>query len=189
MRNMCEGKIANECRDAYSLKLDQAPYKPKGMVLGTTPRVLALSNGAGDRADAICWAYVDENGRVLENGKFTDMRLGNAEKYTSDGKDVAPSLNLSSAGSLMLLPSLVGLLRLAASTKICKTLSKGTVCKEPLTKTLKMTVRCQTLSKSAWSTMKSRVSTTHPLVQPWITQAYHRSQDTASRWQCTCKIQ
>jgi transcription elongation factor SPT6 len=94
MRNMCEGKIANECRDAYSLKLDQAPYKPKGMVLGTTPRVLALSNGAGDRADAICWAYVDENGRVLENGKFTDMRLGNAEKYTSDGKDVAPFVEL-----------------------------------------------------------------------------------------------
>jgi transcription elongation factor SPT6 len=94
MRNMCEGKIANECREAYSLKLDQAPYKPKGMVLGTTPRVLALSNGAGDRADAICWAYVDENGRVLENGKFTDMRLGNAEKYTSDGKDVAPFVEL-----------------------------------------------------------------------------------------------
>jgi transcription elongation factor SPT6 len=94
MRNMCEGKIANECREAYSAKLDQAPYKPKGMVLGTTPRVLALSNGAGDRADAICWAYVDENGRVLENGKFTDMRLGNPEKYTSDGKDVAPFVEL-----------------------------------------------------------------------------------------------
>jgi transcription elongation factor SPT6 len=94
MRNMCEGKVANECRDAYSQKLDQAPYKPKGMVLGTTPRVLALSNGAGDRADAICWAYVDENGRVLENGKFTDMRLGNPERYTSDGKDVAPFVEL-----------------------------------------------------------------------------------------------
>ena len=94
MRNMCEGKIANECREAYSTKLDQAPYKPKGMVLGTTPRVLALSNGAGDRADAICWAYVDENGRVLENGKFTDMRLGNPERYTSDGKDVAPFVEL-----------------------------------------------------------------------------------------------
>jgi len=94
MRNMCEGKIAKECREAYSTKLDQAPYKPKGMVLGTTPRVLALSNGAGDRADAICWAYVDENGRVLENGKFTDMRLGNPERYTSDGKDVAPFVEL-----------------------------------------------------------------------------------------------
>ena len=94
LRNICETKIANECREAYSAKLDQAPYKPKGMVLGTTPRVLALSNGAGDRADAICWAYVDENGRVLENGKFTDMRLGNPEKYTSDGKDVAPFVEL-----------------------------------------------------------------------------------------------
>lgn len=94
MRNICEGKVATECREAYLTKLDQAPYKPKGMVLGTTPRVLALSNGAGDRASAICWAYVDENGRVLENGKFTDMRLGNPERYTSDGKDVAPFVEL-----------------------------------------------------------------------------------------------
>nr|OQO25457.1 hypothetical protein B0A51_07842 [Rachicladosporium sp. CCFEE 5018] len=94
LKNQCENKIAVICRDEYSRKLDQAPYKPKGMVLGTTPRVLALSNGAGERVDAICWAYVDETGRVLENGKFGDLRLGNQEKYIPDGKDIAPFVEL-----------------------------------------------------------------------------------------------
>lgn len=88
LKNECENKIGGFCRDAYTQKLDQAPYKPKGMELGTCARVLALSNGAGNRGDAICWAYIEENGRVLENGKFTDIRLGNPEKGLPDGKDV-----------------------------------------------------------------------------------------------------
>ncbi|KAF2151435.1 transcription elongation factor spt6 [Myriangium duriaei CBS 260.36] len=94
LRTECEAKIAEKCRNEYANKLDQAPYKPRGMIAGTTPRVLALSNGAGQRGDAICWAYVDENGRVLENGKFSDLRLGNAEKYLPDGKDVTPFVDL-----------------------------------------------------------------------------------------------
>ena len=95
VKNECENKIAGYCRDAYTQRLDQAPFKPKGMELGTVPRVLALSNGAGNRGDAICWAYIEENGRVLENGKFTDLRLANAEKsYTVDGRDVGPFVEL-----------------------------------------------------------------------------------------------
>lgn len=89
LKNECENKIAGYCRDAFTVKLDQAPDRPKGMELGTCARVLALSNGSGNRGDAICWAYVEENGRVLENGKFADLRVGNAEKMVSDGKDVA----------------------------------------------------------------------------------------------------
>lgn len=88
IKDICERNIATACRLAYSGKLDQAPYKPKGMQLGTSPRVLALSNGAGQKGDAICWAYVDEHSKALENGKFDDLRLGNAEKYIEDGKDV-----------------------------------------------------------------------------------------------------
>ncbi|QIX00654.1 hypothetical protein AMS68_006171 [Peltaster fructicola] len=90
VKNECENSIAIRCRVAYNAKLDQAPYKPQGMILGTTPRVFALSNGAGNRSDAICWAYVDEHARVLANGKYSDLRLGNVEKYQADGKDVAP---------------------------------------------------------------------------------------------------
>ncbi|TVY84007.1 Transcription elongation factor SPT6 [Lachnellula suecica] len=74
MRTECQDSILKLCREEYSRKLDQAPYKPKGMVLGTVPRVLALSNGNGDpNRDAVCWAWVEEDGRVLENGKFNNL--------------------------------------------------------------------------------------------------------------------
>lgn len=75
MRNECESEVLKACREEYSKKLDQAPYKPKGMVLGTIPRVLSLSCGKGDpgRDDPIYWAWVEEDGRVLENGKFNSL--------------------------------------------------------------------------------------------------------------------
>ena len=74
MRTECQDSVLKLCREEYSKKLDQAPYKPKGMVLGTVPRVLALSNGNGDpNRDAVCWAWVEEDGRVLEHGKFDNL--------------------------------------------------------------------------------------------------------------------
>ncbi|RMY74715.1 hypothetical protein D0863_03078 [Hortaea werneckii] len=94
IKNECENMLAANCRKAYTDRLDQAPYRPTGMMLGTVPRVLALSNGAGNRGDAICWAYMEENGRVQENGKFTDLRLGNQEKFIPEGKDVAAFVEL-----------------------------------------------------------------------------------------------
>ncbi|KAI9714051.1 MAG: Transcription elongation factor spt6 [Bogoriella megaspora] len=85
----CENQLARSCREEYSRKLDQAPYRPKGEVLGTQPRVLALSNGNGNAGrDAICWAWVDDDSKVKDHGKFVDLRLGNAEKYLPDGRDV-----------------------------------------------------------------------------------------------------
>ncbi|RDW91316.1 putative transcription elongation factor spt6 [Coleophoma crateriformis] len=78
MRTECQDSILKLCREEYSKKLDQAPYKPKGMVLGTIPRVLALSNGNGDPGrDAVCWAWVEEDGRVLEHGKFDNLSRDN----------------------------------------------------------------------------------------------------------------
>jgi len=94
IKGACEDVIAARCRKSYTERLDQAPYRPTGMVLGTVSRVLAMSNGAGNRGDAICWAYMEENGRVLENGKFTDLRLGSQEKGVPDGKDVAAFVEL-----------------------------------------------------------------------------------------------
>ena len=91
----CENQLASTCGERYYEKLDQAPYKPKGMDLGTPPRVLTLSNGQGNAArDAICWAFLEDDGRVLENGKFVDLRLGNSEKYIPDGKDVQTFVEL-----------------------------------------------------------------------------------------------
>lgn len=95
MKDACENKIGGYCREEYLRKLDQAPYKPKGMALGTIPRVLALSNGEGiPGRDAICWAWVDDNGRVLENGKYVDLVLGSEDGTTEDGADVQALVSL-----------------------------------------------------------------------------------------------
>lgn len=85
----CEERIANACRRECSKKLDVAPFKPVGESLGTTPRVLALTNGSGiPNRDAICWVFMEEDNRLVENGKFTDLRLGNPDRFVPDGKDV-----------------------------------------------------------------------------------------------------
>ena len=89
LRTECENQVAKACREEYGKKLDQAPYKPKGMVLGTSPRVLALSNGSGTFGrDLICWAFVEDDGRVLENGRFTDLVMGDPERQIANGADV-----------------------------------------------------------------------------------------------------
>ncbi|KAI9719067.1 MAG: Transcription elongation factor spt6 [Candelaria pacifica] len=95
-KSFCEDKVAKTCREEFSNKLDQAPYKPKGMVLGTVPRVLALSIGAGtlNSPNAICWAWVEEDGRVLENGKFSDLRTFEPDRNIGDGQDVAAFIEL-----------------------------------------------------------------------------------------------
>ncbi|KAI4258123.1 MAG: hypothetical protein L6R42_005289 [Xanthoria sp. 1 TBL-2021] len=95
LKNECEDQVAKRCREEFSRRLDQAPYKPKGMVLGTVPRVLAISNGAGSFGrDAICWAWVEEDGRVLENGKFTDLFLGDPDRGQEDSDDVKSFVRL-----------------------------------------------------------------------------------------------
>ena len=81
IRTFCQDEILKMCRQEYFKKLDQAPYKPRGMILGTTPRVLALSNGMGDPArDPVCWVWVDEDGRVLEQGKFGNLARDEASR-------------------------------------------------------------------------------------------------------------
>lgn len=95
IRQECENHVAKECREAFAQRLDQAPYKPKGMVLGTVPRVLALSTGTGIVGrEPIHWAYIEEDGRVLENGKFMDLSVGEPDRAIADGKDVAAFVEL-----------------------------------------------------------------------------------------------
>ncbi|OJJ43382.1 hypothetical protein ASPZODRAFT_136232 [Penicilliopsis zonata CBS 506.65] len=95
IRQECENHVAKECREAFSQRLDQAPYKPKGMILGTVPRVLALSTGTGIVGrEPIHWTYVEEDGRVLENGKFKDLSVGDRDRGIADGKDVADLVDL-----------------------------------------------------------------------------------------------
>lgn len=74
LRTACQEDVLKVIRSEYTRRLDQAPYKPKGLVLGTVPRVLAFSNGMGDvNRDPIHWAWVEEDGRMVENGTFVNL--------------------------------------------------------------------------------------------------------------------
>ncbi|KAK3373283.1 SH2 domain-containing protein [Lasiosphaeria ovina] len=74
LRTACQEELLKTCREEYFKRLDQAPLKPKGMILGTMPRVLTLSNGMGDpNRDPVSWTWVEEDGRVLEHGKFINL--------------------------------------------------------------------------------------------------------------------
>jgi transcription elongation factor SPT6 len=88
LRARCEDELASRARENYYNKLDQAPYKIKGAVLGSIPNTLCLSHGKGQRGDAVLWAYLENDGRVLEHGKLTDLRLGNPERNIPDGQDI-----------------------------------------------------------------------------------------------------
>lgn len=89
LRARCEDELASRARESYYNKLDQAPYKLKAAPLGSIPNVLCMSNGQGQRGDAILWAYVENDGRVLEHGKLIEFRLGNQERGIPDGEDIA----------------------------------------------------------------------------------------------------
>ncbi|KAF2008153.1 transcription elongation factor Spt6 [Amniculicola lignicola CBS 123094] len=88
LRARCEEELAGRARENYYNKLDQAPFKPRGADIGSTPNVLTISNGTGQRGDAICYAYIENDGRVLENGKLSDLRLGNPERNIPDSEDI-----------------------------------------------------------------------------------------------------
>jgi transcription elongation factor SPT6 len=88
LRARFEEELAGRARESYYNRLDQAPFKPRGAELGSTPTVIAISNGMGMRGDAICWAFMESDGRVLENGKLVDFRLGNPDRNIADGKDI-----------------------------------------------------------------------------------------------------
>ena len=115
LKDACENEVAKNCRQSFFSKLDQAPYKPRGMVLGTVPRVLALSNGTGIYGrDAICWAWVEEDGRVLENGKFTDLHsVEDQERGLKDSDDVKAFVELVERRK----PDVIGVSGFSAETR------------------------------------------------------------------------
>ena len=95
LKAQCESEVAAACRDRFSQRLDQAPYRPKGTPSGTTPRALVLSNGAGALGrDPVYWVYVEDDGRALENGKLKDLALGDMERGSPDGADLAELVDL-----------------------------------------------------------------------------------------------
>ncbi|KAJ5110787.1 hypothetical protein N7532_001322 [Penicillium argentinense] len=94
LRQECEKSVINDCRETFGSRLDQAPYKPKGMVLGTVPRTLTLTYGDGDTKKPIYWAYTEEDGRVLESGKFKSLTPGDKNRGVNDAEHVAAFVDL-----------------------------------------------------------------------------------------------
>ena len=95
LKHECEDKISAEARKVFQKRLDQAPYQPRGMKKGTTPRALTLTNGNGiPGRDPVYYAYVNDEGRVVENGKFVELAPGDRERELPDGKDVRAFVDL-----------------------------------------------------------------------------------------------
>jgi transcription elongation factor SPT6 len=113
LRARCEDELASRARDSYYNKLDQAPYKPKNAENGFIPNVIVLSHGKGQRGDAIMWAYVHQDGRVLENGKFIEFRRGNQERGIPDGKDIEEFVRICNRRK----PDVVGICGFSVETR------------------------------------------------------------------------
>ena len=131
LKTECESEIARSCRDRFSARLDQAPYKPKGMVLGTIPRILAFSNGSGNFGrDPIYWVFVEDDGRVLENGKLVDINIADLERNpnSTDGPDLQKLVELVSRRR----PDVIGVSGFSAETRKLVSQLKEVVAKKDL---------------------------------------------------------
>ncbi|KAF2634083.1 transcription elongation factor Spt6 [Massarina eburnea CBS 473.64] len=113
LRARCEDELASRARDTYTNKLDQAPFKPRNSENGFIPNAMCLSHGKGMRGDAIMWAYVHQDGRVLENGKFVEFRRGNRERGIPDGKDIEEFVKICNRRK----PDVIGVCGFSVETK------------------------------------------------------------------------
>lgn len=75
LRLDCSRALYFEVRKNFAVKLNQAPYQPKGYAAGTTARVLAMTCGMGDFSkDAVLAIVLDEDGEVIEYAKMANPR-------------------------------------------------------------------------------------------------------------------
>jgi transcription elongation factor SPT6 len=117
----CETQLARSCRSKFNDRLDVAPYPLPGEEGSDRPpgepiSVLAMSAGNGvPNRDAICWIYMDVQGKVIDSGKFSDLRARNTEpgKSQSAGADNAKFLSLVTRR----LPEVIGISGFSAETR------------------------------------------------------------------------
>ncbi|GMM50327.1 chromatin-remodeling histone chaperone [Starmerella bacillaris] len=93
LRADCVRSLRSRVREAFKQRLDQAPYKPAGYVLGTVARVMCISAGEGASNDAVLATVVDEDGHVAESVKLGDLRNSNfGEKLIDAVKSSRPDV-------------------------------------------------------------------------------------------------
>ncbi|KAG4306527.1 hypothetical protein PORY_000515 [Pneumocystis oryctolagi] len=85
LKSDCEDSLAFFCRKKFLDKLDRTPYPLKSLDKGEVPRVLTISNGRGDptKDDTSC-VFVDEDGKVLEHIRISDIHEENSKKELFD---------------------------------------------------------------------------------------------------------
>ncbi|KTW28720.1 chromatin-remodeling histone chaperone SPT6 [Pneumocystis jirovecii RU7] len=85
LKSDCEDVLSFFCRKKFLDKLDRTPYILKSLDKGEIPRVLTVSNGRGDptKDDTLC-VFVDENGKVLEHIRISDINEENSKKELFD---------------------------------------------------------------------------------------------------------
>ncbi|WVQ78460.1 transcription elongation factor SPT6 [Cryptococcus sp. DSM 104549] len=69
-----ENYVAERCRAELELRVNVRPYASRGMEQGETPSVLAITNGRGDRTDAVMAVMVDDEGNIRTQTKFDNLR-------------------------------------------------------------------------------------------------------------------
>lgn len=72
LKQVSEKLMFFEIRNAFMTKVDQAPYIPFSQSVGTVPRVLALSNGEGQKDSAVIGIAMQFDGTIFEHIKFDE---------------------------------------------------------------------------------------------------------------------
>ncbi|KAJ6153827.1 Transcription elongation factor spt6 [Penicillium chermesinum] len=93
--DMALSKLERFINRSVKENIRQDSVQTQGMVLGTVPRVLALSTGFGIVGrEPIFWAFIEEDGRVLENGQLFHLDVGDAGRGIKDGESVSTFLDI-----------------------------------------------------------------------------------------------
>ncbi|KAI8347945.1 SH2 domain-containing protein [Mortierella sp. GBAus27b] len=76
LRSQAEEWVAKKCQMTLEEKLNVAPYVPRNVTYERdyTPRVVAISHGAGTSKDAIQVAFLDDRGTYSEHLKLDNLR-------------------------------------------------------------------------------------------------------------------
>ncbi|KAF9363497.1 Transcription elongation factor spt6 [Mortierella sp. NVP85] len=89
LRSQAEEWVAKKCQMTLEEKLNVAPYMPRGAAneRDYSPRVVAISHGAGTSKDAIQVAFVDDKGKYGDHLKLDNLRDTKLQKELVDFLD------------------------------------------------------------------------------------------------------
>ncbi|KAF8928944.1 SH2 domain-containing protein [Dissophora ornata] len=89
LRSQAEEWVAKKCQISLEEKLNVASYAPRGVTYDRdySPRVVAISHGAGSSKDAIQVAFLDDKGKYTDHLKLDSLREQKSQKELVDFLD------------------------------------------------------------------------------------------------------